>query len=100
MFRIDLGHYFSVLFLSQLNWKDVCEEVHKIINLVKIANYQPKLLSSFLDEEIKSSLLDGSWLGGDGQNDDSCDDFQPESLEIIPVVRINIRRLRLGVGFS
>ena len=95
--RLD---YFSVLFLSQLNWKDVCEEVHKIINLVKIANYQPKLLSSFLDEEIKSSLLDGSWLGGDSQNDDSCDDFQPESLEIIPVVRINIRRLRLGVGFS
>ena len=39
-------------------------------------------------------------MGGDGQNDDSCDDFQPESLEIIPVVRINIRRLRLGVGFS
>ena len=95
--RLD---YFSVLFLSQLNWKDVCEKVHKIINLVKIANYQPKLLSSFLDEEIKSSLLDGSWLGGDSQNDGSCDDFQPESLEIIPVVRINIRRLRLGVGFS
>ena len=94
--RLD---YFSVLFLSQLNWKDSCEESSHN-NLVKIANYQPKLLSSFFDEEIKSSLLDGSWLGGDDQCDGSYDDFQPERLEIIPVVGINIRRLRLEFGFS
>ena len=69
--RLD---YFSVLFLSQLVWKDTCEETSHN-NLVKIENYQPKLLSSFFDEEIKSSLLDGSWLGGDDQSDRSSDDF-------------------------
>ena len=86
------------MFLSRL--ERCLSEVHKIINLAKIANFQPKLISTFLDEEIKSSLLDGSWLGGDSHIDGSCDDFQPARLEIIPVVRINIRRLRLGVGFS
>ena len=91
--------YFSFLFLYQLVWKDICEKTSHNY-LVKIAKYQPKLLSSFFDEEIKSSLLDGSWLGGDDQSDGSCDDFQSERLEIIPVVRINIRRLRLGFRFS
>ena len=97
--RLD---YFSVLFLSQLIWEDICEESSHN-NLVKIANYPPKLLSSFFDEEIKSSLLDGSWSwGGDYQGSDgSCDDFQSERLEIIPVVGgINIGRLRLGFRFS
>ena len=80
-------------------WKDTCEETSHN-NLVKMANYHQKLLSSLFDEEIKSSLLDGSWLGGDAQCNGSCDDFQSESLEIIPVVGINIGRLRLGLGFS
>ena len=54
------------MFLSRL--ERCLSEVHKIINLAKIANYQPKLISTFLDEEIKSSLLDGSWLGGDSHS--------------------------------